>query len=78
MSVIIICNAGQFHPNYQQNASAYVWGLNEKVDFFYEFQKWEKKIKTLVDFGVFFSVSRKWNQQKKKTGHQNNNTIEHF
>ena len=32
MSVIIIWKAGQFHTNYQQNASAYVLGLNEKLD----------------------------------------------
>ena len=42
MLVIIIWKSGQFHSNYQKNASAYGFGLNEKLDYFYIFEKLER------------------------------------
>ena len=42
LSVIIIWKSGQFHSNYQKNASAYGFGLNEKLDYFYIFEKLER------------------------------------
>ena len=66
MSVIVFQKAEQFHPNYQQNASAYVCGLNEKRAFLYQFQKWEKNQKRLVDFEVFFFSFTKMKPKKNK------------
>ena len=53
MTIIIVCNSHQFLSTIKKCFSLCVWfyGLNKKPDYLYFFQKLERKVKRLVNFG---------------------------